>query len=110
MAKTEIQLPFSSRLKKTRVYSDRGRVFFGIWKPPTIRLDGDEELIRIPEERSGSLDLYAHEYYGDRALWWAIAYVNNIKNPQEVVAGKTIIIPKPENVRAALLETESAPS
>ena len=109
MAKVKINLPFTSRYKKTRLYTSGGKTFFGIWNPPNIKLDGDEKVITIRAHQAGSLDKIAYEEYGDRALWWAIAYVNNIKNPpEEVVAGLELVIPKPDNIKEALLETENA--
>lgn len=109
MAEVEVKLEFNSRFKKTPLYTKEGRTFFGVWDEPTIKLDGDEKIQEV--DSTTSLDILAYEEYGDRALWWAIARANKMKNPEEeLVPGMDIIIPKPENVRTALLEQRSAPS
>jgi hypothetical protein len=39
----------------------------------------DNDLYVI-SEATDRLDLMAHKYYGDRALWWIIAVANNIND------------------------------
>jgi hypothetical protein len=83
-----------------------GRAFFGLWRPPQVKLDGDEERIRIPLGMEGQLDLIAQVTLGDRRLWPAIAQVNKIDYVlEEVKAGDEIIIPKLQHVRAAYQQT-----
>ena len=106
MAKTKIQPPFTSRMKRTNLYTKGGKTFFGRWNPPQIVLDGDEPTMRVPSTQEGQLDLIAYKKYGDRTLFWAIALANNIRSiSDEVVAGLEIVIPKIENIRASLSET-----
>ena len=100
----EIEVDFSDPYKRTSVFIKDGRAFYGLWNPIEVTLDGDEEEYTIPQGMHGSLDLLADEFYGDRRMWPIIAQANKIDFPHEdVTAGMTVIIPKPERVRAALL-------
>ncbi len=102
----ELEVVFSDPYKRTALFIDNGRAFFGLWRPPQIALDGDEERIRIPLGMEGSLDIIAQITLGDRAFWRAIAQVNKIDYPlEEVKVGDEIIIPKLERVRAAYQQT-----
>ena len=87
----------------TRLYQQDGRAFFGIWNPPEVRIDGDEEIITVRMGEEGQLDLFARRVYGDRRLWRVIAQANRIGFPlRDVTAGMKLIIPKFVNVQAAL--------
>lgn len=98
----ELQLDFTSPYKRTSLFIMDGRAFFGLWRPPQIDLDGDEERIRIPLGLEGQLDIISQVTLGDRRFWRAIAQVNKIDYPlEEVKVGDEIIIPKLEKVRAA---------
>jgi len=100
----ELVVPFISPYKRTRLFVKNGRAFFGIWRPVDVDLDGDEDEVEIQRGLEGHLDLVAHVVYGDRRLWRVIADVNLIDLPYEqVVVGLRITIPKPENVRSALI-------
>jgi hypothetical protein len=100
----EIELEFTNPYKRTSVFIQNGRAFFGLWTPLAVELDGDEEEYTVPQGLQGHLDLVAHDFYGDRSLWRVIAHANRIDFPHEqVTAGMTLRIPKPEKVRAALL-------
>lgn len=105
--KKQLTLSFTSRFKKTPVYTKNGKTFFGLWKPPSIKIDGDEKVVTISAAKKGQLDKTANEEYGTRELWWAIALVNNIVHPpDEVVAGLELVIPKLENIRQALQDND----
>jgi len=104
----KIELPFSSRYHLTSLFEKEGKLFWGLWQPPEIQIDGDEERIIVDDAHAGGLGLYAFEEYGDPELFWAIAHVNKIDYPPEqVVRGLEIIIPKKENVIAALIAARS---
>ena len=99
----ELNLEFTSRFKKTALYSEDGKAFWGLWQPYDIRIDGDEKVYVIQLEDEGQLDLIAYREYQDRTLWPYIAFVNNIKNvEEEIIAGLRIILPKLSNIQAAL--------
>lgn len=103
--KTEIRS--LSRFGRTELYTSGGKTFYGRWVPPPIVLDGNEKTVIVPADQHGQLDLLAHKEYNDRTLFWAIALVNNIFSiTDEIVAGKELIIPKLENIRAALQNSE----
>lgn len=102
----ELELEFTNPYKRSALFIQKGKAFFGIWRPPEITLDGDEERITVPLGLEGHLDLIAQATLGDRAYWRAIAQVNKIDYPtEEVRAGDQIIIPKIEKVRAAYQQT-----
>lgn len=101
----ELDLEFSDPYKRSALFIKDGKAFFGVWRPPVIELDGDEEEITVPLGMEGHLDLIAQLTLGDRQFWRAIAQVNKIDYPlEEVRAGDNIIIPKLEKVRAAYRE------
>jgi hypothetical protein len=84
------------------LFIQSGRAFFGLWRPPEIQVDGDEERIAVPMGLEGHLDLIAQVTLGDREFWRAIAQVNRIDYPlEEVKVGDRIVIPKATHVRAA---------
>jgi hypothetical protein len=100
----ELELPFTSPYKRTRLFIKDGRAFFGIWRPLDVQMDGDEESVLIQRGLEGHLDLVSYVVYGDRRLWRVIAQVNRIDFPlEEVTVGRRILVPKPTNVRSALL-------
>lgn len=104
MATFELEQPFTSRFKRTRIFVGGGNAFFGIYRPLEVQIDGDEESVIVQRGLEGQLDIYAGVVYGDRTLWPVIAEANGIQYPpEEVIVGRQLIIPKPGNVRAALL-------
>ena len=98
----ELELDFTDPYKRTQLFIQEGRAFFGLWRPPEVRLTGDEERLAIPMGLEGHLDLVAQVTLGDRRFWRAVAQVNQIDYPlEEVRAGDRIIIPRVSAVRAA---------
>lgn len=101
-----LELAFTSRFKQTRLLIKSGRAFFGLWQPLNVKIDGDEEKIKVVMGQEGQLDRFAGDVYGDRTLWPVIAEANQIDfPPEQVTVGRMLIIPKPANVNAALLAT-----
>jgi len=106
--KFELEVPFTSRFKATRLYIQDGDAFFGLWNPPEVEIDGGEEEVLVQDGEDGQLDLFADRFYGDRRLWYFIAQANAIDfPPEQVVPGMKLIIPRYERVRAALLKAAS---
>lgn len=102
----ELSLKFQDPYKRTALFIQDGRAFFGLWRPPAIQVDGDEERITVPLGMEGSLDIIAQVTLGSRDFWRAIAQVNKIDYPlEEVKVGDEIIIPKLQYVRAAYQQT-----
>ena len=83
-----------SMYTKAPVYNSSGTIFYStvdIKKFPDDMV-GTNYVVLAEEE--GRLDLVSLKFYGTTALWWLIAYANNIIDPFiEVVAGSVIIIP-----------------
>jgi hypothetical protein len=99
----EVELEFSSPYKRTRVFLQDNKTFYGLWDPMDVRIDGNEARVIVKDGEQGQLDLFAHRAYGDRKLWYIIAHANKINFPHEdVVVGMELIIPKPRHVSAAL--------
>ncbi|MCA9371294.1 LysM peptidoglycan-binding domain-containing protein [Candidatus Woesebacteria bacterium] len=55
-----------------------------------VQYAGDTYVI----QKGDSLSLIAQRVYGDLNAWVIIAQANNIKNPDDIEVGKTIVIPK----------------
>jgi hypothetical protein len=103
MADFELDLPFNSPMKRTTLLQSGGNVFFSVWKPPQILLDGQEKKVRTSERDQGTLDFIAEEELGTRELAWAIAQVNQIYHvPRDVVPKMVVTIPHLVNVLNAL--------
>ena len=99
-----LDLEFTNPYKRTRLFTQRGRSFFGRWRAVDVKIDGDEEEYVVREGQEGQLDILAHDRYGDRQLWRVIAQANLIDFPlEQVVPGMKLILPKLSNVNAALL-------
>jgi hypothetical protein len=104
----ELEVGFTNPYKGSKLFIKEGRAFFGRWRPPPVKIDGDEPTDIVTEGLEGQLDSFATKHYGDRSLWRVIAQANLISHiHEEVVAGLEIIIPKLPNVDAALLKTQA---
>lgn len=104
----ELEVAFTSRFKNTRLFIKDGRAFFGLWEPPPVELDGDEDEVEVRLGEEGQLELFALRFYRDKTLWYVIAQANHIDFPfEQVVPGMRLVIPKPGRVRAALLRALS---
>jgi hypothetical protein len=102
----ELSLDATDPYIRTRLYTLAGRAFFGIWNPPPVAVQGDEEIITVREGEEGQLDSFAFGVYGDRRLWRVIAHANQIDFVyRQVVPGLRLIIPKPTLVFAALQQS-----
>lgn len=102
----EQEQPFTSPYKQTRLYLQRGRLFFGRWRPINIPESGQEEEFIVREGQEGQLDLIAEAFYGDRALWRVIAHFNQIDFPlEDLTPGTVLRIPRLADVLAGLQET-----
>ena len=98
----EKEVLFQNRYKRTALFTQDGRPFFGLWRPPPVGMDGDEEEFEVPLGMEGQLETISEAILGDRAYWTAIGNANQIDYVrEEVKAGDVIKIPKTQNVRAA---------
>lgn len=62
--------------------------------PWECKIQDNENNVYIELTASTRLDTLANDYYGDPKFWWAIAQINNIKNPlTELKVGMLIKIP-----------------
>jgi len=100
-----IKLDQTSRFINTPVFSIANKTVFGLWRQPTIKLDGDEPSEVVNKAEEGELDHMSFRNYGKRDYWWAIAVVNGISNvTEEVVAGMVLTIPKLERITETLVK------
>jgi len=105
MADTTFEFEPTSRFQLTNVYRRSGRIHFGIFRSPKIKLEGDEDVVAVTEGTKGQLETFAYEAYGDQRYFWAIGLVNKINNPaDDVVPGVNLTIPKLERVLESLEE------
>ena len=103
MANFELTVPDTSMYLGTQLLRNKDAVFFGLWNPPTIILDGDEEHVRLSEQDKGRLDRLAYERLQTRTLAWAIAVVNHMDYvPRDAYVGRDIVIPKRARIDEAL--------
>lgn len=106
------KLPTTNRFRLTRLHEDevrgRRRLRWGIWNRPKIDMT-QYYVYELQERDIGRLDRVAYEFYGKEELWWAIASVNNIKNPfSDVVPGAQILVPLETSIERALAEGNEA--
>lgn len=95
----EIVLSSLSRFKGTKVYTAAdGTPEFALWEAPvefTESRDGYREH-RIKKNEIGMLDMLAVDYFGEghESLWWVIALVNGMVDPEmEMRTRQVILIP-----------------
>lgn len=104
----ELEVAFSDPYKGSKLFIKGGRAFFGRWRPPPVRIDGDEATDIVQEGEEGQLDSFSTRHYGDRRLWRIIAQANLINHVhEEVVPGLSLIIPKLAHVNAALQRVQA---
>lgn len=110
-----IKIPITSRYQQTKLfeqqYSEKdpsqGKfTFFGTWSIPEIPESDTDTFITAREGDMVRLDALAKEYYGNEALWWVIALVNEVYDPiyEATVAGKTLRIPDAGRVISVLFK------
>lgn len=99
-----VLLPRSSRYKDTRLFARTRGEEFGVWLPPrefdrTIR----QAITHVVASHEvGFLDSIAVRYYGNEmeTMWWVIARVNNIVDPErDMFSGQRLILPPSDVVR-----------
>jgi nucleoid-associated protein YgaU len=95
------------RYRLTRVHLDttvaRGRQRYSVWTPPPVEATEFDERHTVTGADLGHLDLIAYQYYGIEEYWFAIAYVNKIRNPiTDMFIGQQLIIPALQAVTDAL--------
>lgn len=94
---------FESRYKITELVEDAGRIRYGLWEPPEIRIFGNETRFTVTPNMEHRPDLIAKQFYGSVTFWWAIMNANSILLPiRDLVAGMTIIIPFKEEIDISL--------
>lgn len=94
---------YESRFKMTELLEDAGRIRYGLWEPPEIRLFGSETQFTVPPEMEHRPDLISRSFYGTVQFWWVIMDVNSILLPiRDLVAGITVVIPLRAEIDRAL--------
>lgn len=95
---TTVSITNNSRYKDTLVYAGDAGPEFGLYAGPSeFLLPADEDVLHVVQANEvGFLDKLSERYYGsgNEAMWWAIAQLNAITDPElEMFAGMTIRIP-----------------
>ena len=92
----------TSRYPETKVYDDQDGIgpIYGLWEiPEEFGEAADLSTFNrhlVQKNEVGTLDRVAVRHYGlgREALWWAIAIVNGIVNPEtDMYAGQEIFVP-----------------
>lgn len=95
-----VSLPPFSMLVSTPLYRVDNTIVTGLVVPPIVA-DPTDILYRVTLAGERRLDLISHLHYGTPALWWVIAFVNNLVDPiAGVVSGADLRIPTPSRVAA----------
>jgi nucleoid-associated protein YgaU len=93
-----IIIPRDSRYKDTKVHRDARGLSYGVYVHPVEfdTVSSAYQLHRVVASEVGFLDMIAVRYYGDgfERLWWSIAQVNRIIDPErDMRVGQTLVIP-----------------
>lgn len=95
---TTLSLPVGCRYKDTRVYIDPDKVtsFALMEAPPELVASVDDIIHEVTQNEVGFLDKLAATYYGFgyEHLWWVIALVNGVIDPEgELAPGTRLRVP-----------------
>ncbi len=80
-----------------------GETFFGPRLPARIDEVPSAPDVRVVVTESTRLGALAHEHYGDAALWWVIADVNDVMDPFNLPVGEELRIPARDRVLMEVL-------
>lgn len=102
-----IELPPFSMFSATPVYDgveaeiegERQKIIvFGLMVEAVVPAASDV-LYTVPQAGEGRLDLISQQFYGTPELWWAVAVVNDLRDPLiGFEAGQTIRVPTKERL------------
>jgi len=80
MAGQRIELPPYSMFAKTDVYTVNDTIVFGLMQDVVVPHSSDD-LIKVSPGQEDRLDLISTQSYGTPNLWWVIARVNDLLDP-----------------------------
>jgi len=82
--------------------TEEGEIGFEWWERLKLSTDPTDRVYIVKAGPfAGRLDRISTAFYGTSRLWWIIAQVNNILDPEfEVVPGRVIYVPSNERARA----------
>jgi len=73
------------------------------WIKNPIKSDPSDIVYFVEQKYEGKPQLLGYVFYGDTGLWWIICQYNGILDPiEEIVAGKLLLIPTIERVKAQI--------
>ncbi len=80
-------------------YSQQSRYYNGdttddLIQPMLYKDNYNYDTIIVSDSESGRLDLISFRVYNTPVLWWRIARFNAIINPETVIAGTQLKIPR----------------
>lgn len=106
------RLSIDSRYHLTKlhpdIYKGKAALRWGIWNRPKIDMSQYYNYALTLADR-GRLDRISKKFYDKEHYWWAIAMVNNIKDPfSEMIPGRVIQIPLLSSIERALSEGNPA--
>ena len=80
-----IELPLYSMFASTPIYEVDGVLSFGLLRDAVVP-HATDDLYTVGPFNYDRLDLIAAEHYGTAHLWWVIARVNNVIDPEKPFA------------------------
>jgi len=81
MSAQRVELPLYSLFSSTPVYNIDNVLVFGLLRDPVVP-DPSDDLYLVNPGETDRLDLIAAKACGTTRLWWAIARVNNVIDPE----------------------------
>lgn len=88
-----------SRYRRAKVYiNEDGMNYLESEERKIIPESVNDKLYTVEPDCEDRLDLVSYKFYGTPNLWWAIARLNNIKNPMRLEVGIILRIPPLEKV------------
>ena len=90
-----------SRYAKSVLYTGGGEEFLGRARGSILRLGPTTGFHTVVEGER--IDLIAHRYLGDAALWWIVCDYNDIFYPLDLEVGAMLRIPALEYVQCVSL-------
>lgn len=68
------------------------------WERAAVEHDISDTLYALEQKYVGRPDLLAYTFYGDSRLKWVIMQYNDVLDPDELIAGKLLLMPSPDKI------------
>jgi hypothetical protein len=98
----KIVLDSTSRFRDSKIYTDpiTGIDFYETYQVHNFPPSPNDLYHEVAPGEEGRLDLITFRYYGNPALWWAIADANSLSfPPTDIVVGLVLRIPALQTIQ-----------